>query len=157
MSNQGVGRSAEPLINSFTRVWLIDGKARPDHDTEFLSYMKVAGLTQGFGSTNAVYVPDKNRLGQFIEAASFKDGAERPTTSLVGRYAAFVKSRMMTLAQKGCEFDIQIHIGECEDPSIFNTFEKALIFETVTLDNYTTEDLGSLEPLSQVISLLYWQ
>ncbi len=149
MSNQGVGRSNEPLINSFTRIWLIDGRARADHDTEFLSYMKVAGLTQGFGSTNAVYLPDKNRLGAFIEAASFKDGAERPTTSLVGRYAAFVKSRMLQLAQKGCEFDIQVHIGECEDPSIFNQFEKILIFENVTLDNYTTEDMGALEPGEQ--------
>jgi hypothetical protein len=147
--SSGIGKSSKPLVNSFTRVWLQEGGPRPDHPTEFLSSMKVAGLNQGFGSTNSIYIPDTSRYGQFIEAGSFKDGAERPTTSLMGHYAAYVRSKLLTLAQQGCEFDVQIHIGECEDPSIFNEFQKILIFEGVSVDTYSTEDLGALEPGDQ--------
>lgn len=147
--NSGVGKSQAPLVSSFTRVWLIDGRARPDHAPEFMSSMKIGSLNQGFGSTNSIYIPDPSRYGKFIEAGKFKDSEERPTTSLMGRYAAFVKSKLIELAQKGCAFDIQIHIGECDDPSIFNSFDKIIIFEGADIDSYSTEDLGALEPGEQ--------
>lgn len=147
--SSGVGKSQTPLVSSYTRVWLIDGRARPDHAPEFLSSMKVGSLNQGFGTTNSIYIPDPSRYGKFVEAGKFKDAEERPTTSLMGRYAAFVKSKLIELAQKGCSFDIQIHIGECDDPSIFNSFEKIIIFESADIDSYSTEDLGALEPGEQ--------
>jgi len=147
--NTGVGKSQKPLVSSFTRVWLIEGRARPDHMPEFMSHMKIGGLNKGYGSTNSIYIPDPNRYGKFIEAGKYRDGEERPTTSLVGRYAAFVKSRLLELGNKGCAFDVQIHIGECEDASIYNTFQKSIIFEDVDLNSFATEDIGALEPGEQ--------
>jgi photosystem II stability/assembly factor-like uncharacterized protein len=39
---------------------------------------------------------------------------------------------------------VQLHTGTCQNPSIFNEFDKALILEDAYLTNYSTEDLGAL-------------
>jgi hypothetical protein len=138
-----------PLINSFTRVFLIDGQARPDHTPEFLNFLKFGSFEQSFGSVNPVFEPSKSKYGAFDPVAEFRDAEERPTTSMVGHFAREVKSRMLQLAQAGCKFDLQMHIGECENPGIFDDFQKVMIFEGVLIESYSTDDIGALEPGEQ--------
>jgi len=63
----------------------------------------------------------------------------------MGRYAAVIKSKLIELARGGCPVDVQLHVGECTDPSAFNVFTKALIAEDSVITNHSTEDLGALE------------
>jgi hypothetical protein len=53
-------------------------------------------------------------------------------------------STLLELARKGCTFDVHLHMGECTDPSVFNTFKKGLVLESASLINYTTDELGAL-------------
>lgn len=138
-----------PLNNAFTRVWLIDGRARPDHAPEFLDFLKLTSVDQSFGAVTPIFNPSKSQYGKFDQVGEYRDAEERVTTEMVGHYAQNVKSRLLSLAQKGCQFDVQMHIGLCEDPRFFDSFQKIIIFEGVILESYGTEDMGALEPGDQ--------
>ena len=138
-----------PLNSAFSRTWLLEGRARPDHTPEFLSFMRLGAMEQSFGSVNPIFNPSKKQYGKFDQVGSFRDEQDRPTTSLVGHYARSLKSRMLELTIAQCAFDLQLHIGLCEDPSIFDDFEKIVIFEGVFIESYSTDDIGALEPGEQ--------
>jgi photosystem II stability/assembly factor-like uncharacterized protein len=140
---------SNPLNSSKGRVWVIEGRARPDHTPDFKSLMKQTGIDQNFGSINPVYDPDPNRYGGFIQSGEFRDEEERPTTSLMSHYPIDRKSSLIDLAKRGCSFDMQYHMGECENPKYFNDFRKVIIYEGVYLENYSTDDLGALQPGEQ--------
>jgi len=141
--------SRDVFTNSFSRTWLIDGRARPDHAPEYFSTLKMTSITKNFGGVNPIYDPDESQYGQFDEVGEYRDAEERPSTSLMGHYAQNLKSRMLELGEKSCAFDVQLHIGKCQNPRLFDDFEKILIWEKVILESYETEDMGSLQPDEQ--------
>lgn len=130
--------------NAYSRVFLIEGRARADHVPEYHSCLRMLGLSQNFGDITRVECPDPNNYGKFIEVASIRGASERATTSLEGRYALELRSDLLRLARKGCAVDVQVHIGECTDPSDFDTFKKAVVFENVLITTYGTDELGAL-------------
>lgn len=138
-----------PLNSAFTRVWLLEGRARPDHVPEYMRALKFGSVDQSLGSVNPIYDPSDEKYGEFVQVGTFRDERERPTTSLVGHFPRIMKSRILELALGGCELDLQMHIGNCEDPTIFEDFEKAFIFEGVFFEDYSTDDMGALEPGEQ--------
>ena len=132
------------LTSAFTRVFLIEGRARADHAPSYESCMRMQGISQGFGDIERVECPDPYKYGGFIEVATIKGATERPTVTLESRYLADALSTMLRMAKEGCAFDAQLHIGDCQDPSIFNDFSKILVFENGSFTNYGTDELGAL-------------
>lgn len=130
--------------NAYSRVFVIEGRARADHIPEYNSCLRMLGISQNFGDITRVECPDPDNYGKFIEVASIRGASERATTSLEGRYALELKSTLLRLARKGCAVDVQLHIGECTDPSDFDTFKKALVLENVLFTTYSTDELGAL-------------
>jgi len=127
-----------------TRVFLIEGGARPDHTPSYKSCLRMMAVSRGYGDIERIECPDPYKYGGFVEKAQIKGASERPTTSLEGRYPQDMLSDLMKLARQGCAFDVQLHTGSCTDPSAFNEYDKALILESAFLTNYSTEDLGAL-------------
>jgi hypothetical protein len=140
-----MSENSTPHESSLSRVWLIDGRARADHVPEFMYFLKLDTIDQSFGSVNKIEQPSKSQYGAFDQVGEFRDASERPTSSLMGHYALDVKSRLLTLAKGGCQFDVQAHLGKCEDPGNFNDFQKAIIFEGVIIEDYSTDSVGALE------------
>lgn len=134
----------DPVKTAYTRVFLIEGRARPDHVPAYKSTLRMMGISQGFGDIERIENPDPYEYGKFIEIGEIRGATERPTTSLEGRMAMTLRSDLLKLARRGCAFDIQLHTGKCTDPSEFNVFEKIIIFEGASLTSYSTEDLGAL-------------
>jgi photosystem II stability/assembly factor-like uncharacterized protein len=64
----------------------------------------------------------------------------------MGRYLADVASELLRLGNIGCAVDAQIHIGSCSDPSDFNTFTKALVYEDAYISDWSADELGAMEP-----------
>lgn len=139
-----VNNNYAPIQTGYSRVYLIEGRARPDHPSQYASSLKMTGLSQNFGDITKIEMPDPQNYGKFVEVGSVRGAQERASTSLVGRYASTIKSTLLRLAKAGCPVDLQLHIGECQDPSAVNDFSKALILENVSLGTYSTEDLGAL-------------
>jgi hypothetical protein len=133
------------LKTSNSRVFLLEGRAGPTAAPAYQSCFRMTGLSQGFGDIERVECPDPYNYGTFIEVAQIKGASERVTTTLEGRYYMDLLSTMLSLANNGCAFDVQLHLGSCGDPSVFDTFTKTIVLEEAYVTNYGTEDLGALQ------------
>ena len=136
----------DPTKTGYTRVFLIEGRARSDRVPSYESFMKMMGLDYAFGDVEDIKVPHPNNYDRFNTIGEIRGEEERPTTSLVGRYAADLRSTLLRLGKIGCPNDVQLHIGKCTDASEFDTFTKAVIMESILLTNVGTDDLGALQP-----------
>ena len=130
--------------SAYSRVFVIDGAARPDHAPEYMSCMRAGGVDQSFGTVENIECPSPLHYGQFEVVGNLKGAAGRATVDLVGRYARDLESTMLAIARRGCAVDAHVHIGACTDPSEFDTFNKALIFEDALIESWGTGDLGAL-------------
>src|SRR5690606_8743391 len=57
-------------------------------------------------------------------------------------------SEMLRIARKGCEVDVQVHIGTCKNPSDFNggwSDGKVLVLSKAHPTNYGTDQIGALQ------------
>lgn len=133
-----------PAQTGFSRVFIIEGRARPDHKPEYQSNMMAGSLSQGFGDIEKIEVPSPNEFGKFIEIGEIRGAVDRVTLPLNGRYAADLKSELARLAAKGCAVDVHVNFGVCTDPTNYNVFTKKIILENAYLTNFETEDLGAL-------------
>jgi photosystem II stability/assembly factor-like uncharacterized protein len=139
MANNGT-----PAQTGFSRVFLIEGRARPDHTPSYQSCLRAMGIDKSFGDVTKIECPDPNRYDQFIEVGEIVGADERMTTSLEGHYAYDLASALQELARRKCQADVHVHFGKCTDPSDFNTFSKALVYEAARITSYGTDDLGAL-------------
>lgn len=139
-----MGKNVTVTKTGNTRVFLIEGRARPDHAPEYETSMRMTAVSQGYGDIERIEAPDPSNYDSFIEVAEIRGATERATTSLSGHYAMNLLSSLMKLGDKGCAFDVQLHIGQCTDPSDFNTFMKAIVFESAKGTTYSTDDLSAL-------------
>lgn len=134
-----------PAKNAYSRVFLIKRRARGDRAPSFQSCLIAGSVEQAFGDIERIECPDPEEYGSFIEVGTIRGAEERPTTSLTGRYASDIASELLQLAKIKCASDVQIHFGDCEDPSDFNNFSKAIVLEEAFLTNVSTDELGSLD------------
>ena len=136
--------SFAPGKTGFSRVFLIPGRARPDHEVDYQGCMMAGALDQSFGDIEKIECPSPTAFGQFLEVGRTQGAIDRATTSLMGRYAADLRSEMLRLARLRCAFDIQINFGACSDPRLWNTFSKKVVIEDAFGTGWSTDDLGAL-------------
>jgi len=137
---------ADPTTTGLSRIFLIDGRARGDHQPSYESCIRLGAPAWGQGDITKIECPDPARYGAFIEIGVIQAGVDRVTTTLEGRYFRDQLSTLLDLARKRCALDVQAHFGACEIPYQFNTgFTKILIFEDAYFTNYSTDDMGTLE------------
>jgi photosystem II stability/assembly factor-like uncharacterized protein len=134
-----------PATTGLSRVFIIEGRARPDHMPEFNSCMRGQALSKSFGDVTDIECPDPNRPGAYVKIGEIQAGDERATMTLEGRMAIDARSRLLQLAQRKCPLDVQLHFGDCEDLSDRNNYKKILFLEDARLASFDTEDLGSLQ------------
>lgn len=139
----------KPATNAFSRVFIIEGGPRPDHEPSYQSCVAAGSVEQNFGDVTDIECPDPNEYGKFIKIGQIRGAEERATMPLNGIYAADVISELLRLARKGCEVTVHVHFGQCTTPSDFNTFTKAIVLEDAILTGYSAEDLGALSSDSQ--------
>jgi len=137
-------QSFTPAKTAFSRVFIIEGRARPDHIPDFQACMKAGPLDQSYGDIEPIQCPDPSSYGNFIEVGQIQGAIERASSSLTGRYAANLASTLLSLAKQRCAVDVQVHFGACTDPRVFNAFTKAVILENVFLPSWAVEDMGAM-------------
>jgi len=135
-----------PAQSGLSRVFIIEGRARSDRRPKFFGSVRAMALEQGFGDTTNIYIPDPRRYDRFKVAGQIKGEEERPTTQLQGRWALDVASELLRLAKIQCPVDVQLHLGQCTDPSEFSEFTKAVILEAAQIPNWATDEVGALQP-----------
>ena len=135
-----------PAQTGFSRLWLTEGRARPDHKPSYESCHVLSGMDEDAGTPEPIKCPDPTRYGYFVSQGQILPVPSDPTTEITGRYAVDIASTLKRLKDQGCALDLQAHMGDCEDPMDFNAgFQKALIIEGARLTNWSTDALGSVE------------
>lgn len=130
--------------SAFSRVFLTEGQARPDHVPEYMACLRIGAVSQSFGETEPIECPSQDVLGEFEEIDDIQGAVERGTTSLIGRYAANLASTMLQIARRRCAMDLSAQFGNCTDPRDPNTFTKMIAMENARISDWATDDLGAL-------------
>ena len=144
----------------FSRVFLIEGGARPDHAPEYQGCMKAGGVSKSWGDLTSIECPSEIQYDSYVEVDTIKGAEDRATMDLMGRYLADVASELLRIGNIGCGVDAQVHIGKCTDPTAFNTFTKAVVMEGAFISDWSTDDLGAVEsgernPVTETGSISY--
>lgn len=127
-----------------SRVFLIEGRARPDHTPVYKSCYRAGAADWPFGDTTRVECPDPDNYEQYVEVAEILGARERASTDLQARFPLNEASDLLRIGSKRCALDIHAHFGKCTDPSNFDTYEKAVVYESARLGNWGTDEMGSL-------------
>jgi len=136
---------ADYAKTGFSRVFLIDGGARPDHAPVYQSCMMAGGASKSWGGLTDIECPSQVQYDQFEVVDTIKGAEERATMDLAGRYLADVASEILRIGNQGCSVDVQVHFGKCTDPTDFNVFTKAIVMEGGYFSDWSTDQLGAVE------------
>jgi len=133
-----------PAQTGQSRLYVIDGRARPDHQPSYMSQVVAGGISQDFGDITSIEVPNPNKFDDFVEIGTIRGAQDRATVTLTGHYAREIKSELLRLARKKCSIDVHINFGSCTDPTDYNRFDKKIVLEDARLTNWSSEDVGAL-------------
>lgn len=144
----------------FSRVFLIEngavnGNTSPDYE----GFWKAGGLTFGQGNVTPIRIPSGDSYGKFKTVGTIPGQQDLPQLGITARYT-FDLSDMLRLVNIGCNHDLQIHMGQCQNPKDFNGgWDKILVLEQARISNYTTNDLGAIEPGDNAVvnEVVTWQ
>lgn len=132
--------------NDYSRAWLIKWRAGPANTPAFEGFWKAGALDWSLGDVTTEYVPSPEQYGKFNVAGKVVGERGSPTIPITARYNLYL-SDLLELAKSGCDFDVQIHMGDCQDPQDFNMgWTKILNLKGALLTKYGTTDLGALMP-----------
>lgn len=134
-----------PAKTTHTRVFLIEGRAAPNHSPLYMACARAGSPDQAFGDITTIQCPHPNNFGQFRKIGQIQGEIGDPTMDVVGHYAADLASTMLRLAKKRCPLDVQVHFGACTNPSTFADFQKILVIEDAYVTNWSTDELGTLD------------
>lgn len=105
--------------------------------------MKVGTVDKVKGDVIPLYCIDERN--NRVEVAKIDGTPTRPTTTLIG-YIPVKHSIFEQLEESGCDFDFQIHYGECTNPTAFNEYESAYVFKNAHITNISLSELTTLSP-----------
>lgn len=135
-----------PTANAFSRLWLIENRASPARVPSYEGQWMAGSVSWSQGDITKIEVPDDERYGAFRTIAKIVGQQGNPTLPVTARYARDVQSTLLRLARLRCDHDLQIHIGQCQNPQQFNDgWDKVLVLEAARPSDYSTTDIGALQ------------
>ncbi len=136
---------ASNVRTPLSRVFTIEDRAGPAQSPVYQQVARVLGPSQDFGSVTPVREPDPDAYGRFRIVDTIRGERGLPEIPLQVRYQ-FTLSEFLRLARKACPLDVQIHMGQCQNPGDFdNGWDKILVVEGGVITNWSVSDLGALE------------
>lgn len=140
--------TAQQLLNSdFTRVWFTPFSAGPANQPSYEGLARADTPDWNLGDITPIHIPDPDSYGRFLVAGVVRGAQALPTLTVLWRYPSDRASILDRIVRNGCDHDIQIHMGECEDPQSFNEgWKKILLMEKAAATNWSTTQLGALSP-----------
>lgn len=134
------------VTSGFSRMWLLPNRAAPQNSPEYQGLWKAGAVSWQQGDFTTIRIPDPTRYDQFIRVGKLLGNPGDPQLPVMARFTTDL-SRLLQLARRGCDHDLQIHIGKCVDPQNFNKgWEKVLVLEGAHITQYGTSEVGALQP-----------
>lgn len=134
------------VTSGFSRMWLVPNRAAPQNSPEYQGLWKAGAVSWQQGDLTSIRIPDPARLDQFIRVGRLLGNPGDPQLPVMARFTSDL-SRLLQLTKRGCDHDLQVHIGKCRDPQDFNRgWDKILVLEGAHITQYGTSELGALQP-----------
>lgn len=128
-----------------SRVFIIKHRAGPTREPLYLGTSMMGSVSWGQGDVTKIEVPSDLQYNQWDQIDSFQPSADR-ATSTISVYLYEDRSIIYDLVRIRCAFDVQVHIGFCEDPRDFDGgWRKIKVFEEAKVTSYDTPELGALQ------------
>lgn len=141
--------SDDILLVGSGRVWTIKFRAGPSREPVYHSLGAAGAPDWGQGDITKIEIPSDRNYNQWEEVGSFQVSADRPTLNIMV-YETVGRSEIMDLIKARCSFDVQIHMGLCEDVRDFDHgWQKVRILEDAKATSYSATDHGALEGANQ--------
>lgn len=136
----------EVMKSAYSRVFLLKDMAAPNHVPVYEGLWRAGALSWAQGDVTVIYKPSGTTYGSFDTAGKVPGEPSSPELVIGARFTDDL-SDLLKLAAGGCDHDVQVHFGKCQDPRDFNGgWDKVVVIESARLSDYGTEDLGALEP-----------
>lgn len=124
----------------------IEDAAGPGNPYRFQGYWRAGGISFDQGDITRAYAPSAQQRGKWDTIGKFRGEPGNPGLEILARFSTD-RSDLLRLTNKGCDVDIQVHIGKCSDPQDYTDgWEKVLILENALPTTYGTDELGAMEP-----------
>lgn len=137
---------SQAYTNTYSRVWFQEGGPGPARGRDYFGHWKAGSLAWSLGDLTTIRQPDPDQYGKFIRVGRYRGEPGDPELPVMARYT-LDRSRLLKAARGGCEHAVHVHMGRCANPQDFHRgWEKAIIIEGASINNYGTEDLGALGP-----------
>lgn len=135
------------VTTPYTRVFLLEnGAVNGTVTPSYKGLWRAQALSYGQGDLTPVRNPSNSGYGRFVTTTTIQGEADLPELVIQARYT-FDLSKMLELVNIGCNHDLQVHMGQCQNPQDFNNgWTKILVLEQARISDYGTDDLGALEP-----------
>lgn len=132
------------LLMGSGRIWTIQFRAGHDH-TPYYHQRGAAGAPDwGQGDVSKIEAPSDKQYNRWEQVGLYQASADRATVTL-SVHLEEGRSRFMDLLRARCPFDLQIHLGMCEDPRDFDGgWQKIRVFEDALATGYSPNEHGSL-------------
>lgn len=142
---------AKVQTTGFSRVFLVEGRAAPNHAPEYQGFWKAGGLSWDQGDITSIRVPSPDNYDQFVVVDKIAGEQGDPELTIMARFDTNT-SRLLKLARKSCDNDLQIHFGRCGKPNDFNGgWEKIGVLEAARPTTYGTDDLGAMDTSERAV------
>jgi len=138
------------MLNSYGRAFLQESICEPYGYSDDCG-IEVAGITESFGDISYLYCESSDAINDYDVVAQIEGAVTAPTTTITAYLPENGKSQLLRMARKKCTFNMQIHYGQCINPTDFTDFVYALVFKDVRISSYSTTNLTSRSPDTRAI------
>lgn len=137
------------MLRGASRVWTIRHRAGPTHEPYYHQQGAAGTISWPQGDVTKIEIPSDVSYNQWEQIDSFQNSPDRATTT-IQVYETEERSQVYELIRQRCPFDIQFHVGLCEDPRNFDLgWQKVKVFEDARGTSYDTNEQGALEGSNQ--------
>ena len=127
-----------------SRLFLLENGASPDRVPEYLYFIAPTSFDEKAGGVDEVSVTDPNTGEQIVIGFGASDGRQLNTVSVETLFNLDRSSRLSDISGVTKRHDFHIHFGECDDPAVFNTYDRAVILEDAVVLGVSVSDSGTL-------------
>jgi hypothetical protein len=139
-----------PATTQLSRIFLIEGRARADHEPDYQSCAFAGSPDWPQGDVTPIRCPSPDQFRATERIGQTFAPADDVTNSFTSHYPLDVLSTFLTLARRRCQLDIQVNLGDCTDPSQFNSFRKKQVYEEAFITSYGSDDLGAFDDDTEI-------
>lgn len=137
-------RNRSIVTNDVGRVFLQSAEGLLSCCPEYLGCVGMSGISQDRDENITIKCLSDTKSGEYVTLEKIPGLLNELSFDLTSYLGMNGISTLREMFQTNCEATLHVHFG-CSDPRVFTDFTKAMVFENVLFNSYSTDDLISLE------------